>query len=158
MSELWNGAEMPRGTPTYFSLLLRCHLRDGVRPIGKPGKPGVPWVIEDFADQVGQSVATIRAWLSGARRPKYTIRIEDVLFGRGNDAYGNERAELRTAHEAVRRRCLDFELEKAAAKAGHPRANSGKAWLGGTRLIIGLGALGGNVANLTLARMGNPSG
>jgi hypothetical protein len=86
---------------TAFSALLRKYLRDGVRPDGTPGALGASWVIEEFADKVGATQDTLRRWLSGARRPKYTVRIEETLFG-DNSKYESYRRELRAAHEARR--------------------------------------------------------
>jgi hypothetical protein len=63
---------------------------------------GRPWINEEFADAIGVAHATLRKWLSGARRPKYTIAIEKGFFGSGSqwEAY---RRQLRAAHEAARR-------------------------------------------------------
>jgi hypothetical protein len=93
---------MPSGTPTGFSLLLCSHMRNGTRPDGEPGKPGVPWTIKRFADKVGRSPETVRAWRSGARRPEDTISIEGAFFG-FSDAYDGDRNKLRKAHEAAGR-------------------------------------------------------
>jgi hypothetical protein len=93
---------MPSGTPTGFSRLLCSQMRNGTRPDGEPGKPGVPWTIKGFADKVGTSPATARAWRSGARRPRDTIQIEKALFG-SNDAYDRDRNKLRKEHEAAGR-------------------------------------------------------
>lgn len=104
---------MPPGSPTVFSKLLCKHLREGTRPGGIPGKPGRPWTIEDFAAKVGRPLATVRTWLSGARRPKYTGWIEDALFG-SSDAYDSERIELRQAHEAAQRRSGSGKVIRAS--------------------------------------------
>jgi hypothetical protein len=91
---------MPSGTPTGYSKLLCSHMRNGTRPDGEPGKPGVPWTIKELADKAGSSPATVRTWRSGARRPKYPIQVESPFFG-CNDAYDGKRNELRKAHEAA---------------------------------------------------------
>ena len=104
----WSGAPVP------FSELLRQLMRDGVRPDGTPGRLGRPWTIEQFADEIGVSHDTLRKWLSGARRPKYTINIERRLFG-DSKKFECYRRQLRAAHEASRS-CSSGELGTEAAE------------------------------------------
>jgi hypothetical protein len=77
-------------------------MRNGTRPDGESWKPGIPWTIKRFADKVGTTPATVRAWRSGARRPRDTIQVENELFG-SNDAYDRDRNKLRKEHEAAGR-------------------------------------------------------
>jgi hypothetical protein len=89
--------------PTRFAELLRWHLRHGTRPDGTPGILGRPWTIKGFADEIGVPHDTFRRWLSGARCPKYTIRIELGFFGSGLQ-WEACRRQLRAAHEATQSR------------------------------------------------------
>jgi hypothetical protein len=64
--------------------------------------PGTPWTVQEIADAAGVTHDAFRKWLSGARLPRHTIRIEAALFG-DSKVYDRERLELREALEAAHR-------------------------------------------------------
>jgi hypothetical protein len=107
--------------PGSFVDLLRRHLRDGTRPDGTPGKLGIQWTREKFAQAAGASIDAVDKWLSGTRRPRNTTQIEKALFG-SNLLYEAERRQLRLAHSANQSKLRAASCGKSLQRNGqrHP--------------------------------------